>query len=209
MPENEFRRQDESPDPLFYLQPRLVTHIDPAAVAAVTQLYRELFPADGAILDLMSSWVSHLPPEVAYGRVVGVGLNRQELAANPRLDAFYVQDLNHNTQLPFAQAEFDAAAICVSIQYLIQPAMVLRELGRVLRDGAPLVVTYSNRCFPTKAVAIWQALDDAGHAQLVERYLRDAGNWRSIQALDRSPPTPGGDPLFAVVAISERRGSTA
>jgi SAM-dependent methyltransferase len=204
----EFRRQDESPDPLFYLQPRLVTHIDGPAVAAVTQLYREMFPTGGAILDLMSSWVSHLPPEVAYRRVVGLGLNRQELAANSRLTSSIVQDLNLNPRLEFADAEFDAAGICVSIQYLTQPAMVLREVGRVLRDGAPLVVTFSNRCFPTKAVAIWQALDDAGHAQLVERYLRDAGNWRSIQSLDRSPATPGSDPLFAVVAISASRGST-
>jgi SAM-dependent methyltransferase len=195
-----FRRHDESPDPLFYLQPRFVTHIDDAAVAAVTQLYRDTFPPGGAILDLMSSWVSHLPPEVEYGRVVGVGLNRRELVANPRLDAFFVHDLNHAPGLEFDSAEFDAAAICVSIQYLTQPVLVLREVGRVLGNGAPLVVTFSNRCFPTKAVAIWQALDDAGHAALVERYLRDAGNWTQIETLNRSPHVPGSDPLFAVVA---------
>jgi len=90
-----FRRHDERPDPLFYLQPRFVTHIDAAAVAAVTQLYRETFPPGGAIVDVMSSWVSHLPSEVEYARVVGLGLNRRELAANPRLDTFVVQDLNH------------------------------------------------------------------------------------------------------------------
>jgi SAM-dependent methyltransferase len=195
-----FRRYDETPDPLFYLQPRFVTHIDDAAVAAVTQLYREFFAADGAILDLMSSWVSHLPPEVAYRRVVGIGLNRQELAANPRLDAFGVQDLNQNSHLVYAAGEFDGAAICVSIQYLTQPVAILREVGRVLRDGAPMVVTFSNRCFPTKAVAIWQALDDAGHAALIESYLRDAGNWSDIATLDRSPRLPGSDPLFGVVA---------
>jgi SAM-dependent methyltransferase len=202
-----FRRQDESPDPLFYLQPRLVTHIDASAIDAVTQLYRELFPPGAAILDLMSSWISHLPAEIGYRRVVGVGLNRHELAANPRLDAFVVQDLNHDPHLAFGSAEFDSAAICVSIQYLTQPAVVLREVGRVLRDGAPLVVTYSNRCFPTKAVAVWQALDDAGHARLVERYLQDAGNWRTIEALDRSPAAPGSDPLFAVVARSRAGGN--
>jgi SAM-dependent methyltransferase len=195
-----FRRYDETPDPLFYLQPRFVTHIDDAAVAAVTQLYREFFAADGAILDLMSSWVSHLPPEVAYRRVVGIGLNRQELAANPRLDAFGVQDLNQDSHLAYAAGEFDGAAICVSIQYLTQPVAILREVGRVLRDGAPMVVTFSNRCFPTKAVAIWQALDDAGHAALIESYLRDAGNWSDIATLDRSPRLPGSDPLFGVVA---------
>jgi SAM-dependent methyltransferase len=88
----------------------------------------------------------------------------------------------------------------VSIQYLTQPVAVLREVGRVLRPGAPLVVTFSNRCFPTKAVVIWQALDDSGHTRLVARYLGQAGNWADIQALDRSPGLRGADPLFAVVA---------
>jgi SAM-dependent methyltransferase len=200
LPAEAFRRYDESPDPLFYVQPRFVTHLDEAAIAAVRQLYRELFPPGGSILDLMSSWVSHLPPEIAYQRVVGLGLNQQELAANPRLDAAVVQDLNVDPRLPFGSEEFDGAAICVSIQYLTQPAAVLREVSRVLRPGAPLVVTFSNRCFPTKAVAIWQVLDDIGHAQLVAQYLREAGTWADIQALNRSPRLPGADPLFAVVA---------
>jgi SAM-dependent methyltransferase len=200
LPPDSFRRYDESPDTLFYLQPRFVTHIDDAAIAAVTQLYRELFLPDGSILDLMSSWVSHLPGEVRYRRVVGLGLNRDELAANPRLDSFVVQNLNVEPQLPFDSAEFDGAGICVSIQYLTNPIAVMRELGRVLRQDAPLVITFSNRCFPTKAVAIWQALDDAGHGQLVMDYLRAAGNFRQIESLDRTPSEVGSDPLFAVVA---------
>jgi SAM-dependent methyltransferase len=195
-----FRRYDESPDTLFYLQPRFVTHIDDAAIAAVTQLYRELFPPDGTILDLMSSWVSHLPEEVQYRRVVGLGLNREELAANPRLDAFLVHNLNADARLPFESEEFDAAAICVSIQYLVDPVAVLREVGRVLRPGAPLAITFSNRCFPTKAVAIWQSLDDAGHGELVAHYLRLAGNWTAAEVLERTPPEAGTDPLYAVVA---------
>ena len=106
-----FRREDEAPDVRFYAQPRLVTHIDEAAIAAVTQLYREYLPAGGAVLDLMSSWVSHLPADITYSRVVGLGMNRTELAANPRLDGYVVHDLNRNQRLPFADAEFDAAAI--------------------------------------------------------------------------------------------------
>ena len=196
-----FRRYDETPDAWFYRQPRLVTHIDDAAIGAVTQLYREWFPTGGAILDLMSSWVSHLPPEVTYRRVVGLGMNRAELEANPRLDAYVVHDLNAEPRVPFGDGEFDGAAICVSIQYLTRPVTVLRDLGRVLRPEAPLVVTFSNRCFPTKAIAGWQATGDAGHASLVERYLQGAGNWAQIQALNRSPrPEREGDPLFAVVA---------
>lgn len=200
-----FEREDPRPDEGFYAAARLVTHIDDGAIGAVTQLYREYFPAGGAILDLMSSWVSHLPPEVAYGRVVGVGMNAEELAANRRLDEYRVQDLNREPTLPFAAGEFDGAGICVSVQYLTRPVEVLRDAGRVLRPGAPLVISFSNRCFPTKAVRIWRSLDDAGHAKLVASYLAAAGKWTGIERLDRSPRDAGRsgdgrDPLLAVVA---------
>jgi SAM-dependent methyltransferase len=197
-PADPFDREDESPDWQFYGQPRFVTHIDDAAIEAVTQVYREIFPPGGAVLDLMSSWVSHLPPEVSYRRVVGLGLNRDELAANPRLHAYYVHDLNRDPRLPFATAEFDAAAICVSIQYLTRPVEVLRDVSRVVRSGGSLVITFSNRCFPTKAVAVWLALDDSGHARLVTDYLSEAGEWSPAETLSRGHP--GSDPLFAVVA---------
>jgi len=201
LPANIFRRQDETPDAEFYHHPRFVTHIDDRAIAAVTQLYREYFPPDSALLDLMSSWVSHLPPEVPYRRVVGLGMNEAELKANPRLASFVVQDLNQQPALPFADDEFDGAAICVSIDYLTQPVAVLRELARVLRPNAPLVITFSNRCFPSKAVAAWHALDDRGHLALVRQYIAAAGGWQAIELLDRSPLPPGrSDPLFAVVA---------
>src|SRR3712207_5003483 len=125
LPRSYFERYDESDDALFYAPPRLVTHIDEEAIGAVTSLYRELLPPGGAILDLMSSWVSHLPPEVEYGRVVGLGMNRVELDANPRLHERIVQNLNYTPRLPFGEGEFDGAAICVSAQYLTQP-----EIGR-------------------------------------------------------------------------------
>jgi SAM-dependent methyltransferase len=201
-PEEAFRRTDEAPDEEFYRTPRLVTHIDEAAIAEVTQLYRDLFPAGGEILDLMSSWVSHLPPEVEYRRVIGVGMNEVELRRNGRLDSYVVQNLNTNPRLQFGSGEFDGAGICVSIDYLTRPVEVLREAGRVLKDGAPLVVTFSNRCFPTKAVEIWHRLDDAGHMRLVEGYLREAGNFRDIRSLDRSPRRLFSDPLYAVVGES-------
>jgi len=197
IPPEAFRRQDETPDAQFYRVPRFVTHIDDGAVAAVTQLYREYFPAGGDLLDLMSSWVSHLPADVPYRRVVGLGMNAAELRANSRLAGYLVQDLNQQPILPFADNEFDGAAICVSVDYLIQPVVVLRELARVLRSGAPLVITFSNRCFPSKAIAAWQALDDRGHLAIVRCFLLAAGGWDNIELLDRSPRN--GDPLLAVV----------
>src|SRR5919106_6818136 len=177
LPAGAFRRFDETPDEEFYRTPRIVTHIDDRAIAAVTQLYREYFPPGGEILDLMSSWISHLPPEVVYRRVIGLGMNEVELRRNERLDAYVVQNLNTNPELPFGEAEFDGVGICASIDYLTRPVEVLREVGRVLKVEAPLVVSFSNRCFPTKAVEIWRRLDDRGHMRLVESYLEEAGNF--------------------------------
>ena len=175
LPKGAFDKIDAEDDELFYEPPRLVYHIDERAVAALTELYRTELPQGGVLLDLMSSWVSHLPPEIEYAEVIGHGMNATELAANPRLSRRFVQNLNRDTQLPLTDASVDAAMICVSIQYLQQPVPVLREVARVLRPGAPLVISFSNRCFWTKAVAIWRALDDEGHARLVEHYLRHAG----------------------------------
>lgn len=201
LPPGAFRRLDETPDAEFYRQPRFVTHIDDAAIAAVTQLYREYLPAGGAVLDLMSSWVSHLPAEVAYRRVVGLGMNERELRANLRLTGYVVQDLNQQPHLPFANQEFDGAAICVSIDYLTQPVAVLRDLARVLQPNAPIVITFSNRCFPSKVIAAWHSLNSQGHLALVRSYLEAAGTWQASELLNRSPQPPGrSDPLYAVVS---------
>lgn len=174
-PQSDFSKIDTEEDEVFYEPPRLVCHIDDGAIAALTQFYRRILPAGGVLLDLMSSWVSHLPPEIEYAEVIGHGMNAAELAANPRLTRWFVRNLNRDTKLPLVDATVDAAMVCVSIQYLQQPLAVLREVARVLRPGGPLVISFSNRCFWTKAVAIWRALDDSGHARLVERYLRHAG----------------------------------
>jgi hypothetical protein len=196
-----FARLDESPDDLFYATPRFVTHIDDAAIAAVTQIYREYFPPGGAILDLMSSWISHLPPEIAYKDVVALGMNEEELGANPRATERVVQDLNRDWHLPFVDRRFDGAAVCVSVDYLTRPIEVFRECARVLRRGAPFVITFSNRCFPTKVIAAWRMLDDDGHQQLVARYFVEAGGFGNIEILDRSPGRDG-DPLYAVIGLA-------
>ena len=175
LPQDAFTKIDAEEDELFYEPPRLVCHIDDGAIAALTQFYRGVLQARGVLLDLMSSWVSHLPPDVTYVEVIGHGMNATELAANPRLSRWFMQNLNNRTTLPLTDASVDAVTICVSVQYLQQPVAVLREVARVLRPGTPLVISFSNRCFWTKAVAIWRALDDEGHAGLVERYLRHAG----------------------------------
>lgn len=200
LPADAFKRYDESPDEIFYETPRLVTHIDDAAIEAVTRLYREFLPDGGTILDLMSSWVSHLPGDIVYERVVGLGMNADELNSNPRLDEWVVQNLNADPCLPFPDATFDGGGLCVSIDYLSNPVAVLRDTARTFKPGAPLVITFSNRCFPTKAIAAWHALDDKGRMALVARFFLEAG-WEHVEAFDRSPKGAlARDPLFAVVA---------
>jgi len=175
LPPDAFTKMDAEDDAVFYAAPRFVTHIDDAAIAALSEFYRRTLPAGGVILDLMSSWVSHLPADVPYGEVIGHGMNAEELAANPRLTRHFVQNLNADGRLPLRDATLDAVLICVSIQYLEQPVAVLRECLRVLKPGGRIVISFSNRCFPTKAVAIWRALSDEDHARLVGLYLQQAG----------------------------------
>ena len=194
-----FRRLEESEDELFYTAPRFVVHIDDGAIAKVGEIYARLLPQGGAILDLMSSWRTHLPAHVRSSRVVGVGLNRAEMEDNPQLSEAIVHNVNQNPRLPFADAEFDGAIMTVSVQYLIHPVEVFAEVGRVLKPRAPFIVTFSNRMFPTKAVAIWQALDERDRIGLVGRYFIDSGGFENIDVIDRSADEPPSDPVYAVV----------
>lgn len=198
LPARFFARHDESDDALFYAPPRLVTHVDEATIAALTEVYRELVLPGARVLDLMSSWVSHLPADVAYAHVAGHGMNAAELVQNPRLDERVVQDLNRDPELPFADATFDVALNAFSMQYLVRPLEVLRLVRRVLRPGGLHLVALSHRTFPTKAIAVWQALQMDDRARLVGVYFRLAGGWTAPRLVDRSPA--GADPLWVVVA---------
>ncbi|MCS6870069.1 MAG: methyltransferase domain-containing protein [Anaerolineae bacterium] len=202
-PREYFQRYDESPDELFYSAPRLVVHIDDGAIAAVTQLYSELLPETGHVLDLMSSWRSHLPSSFK-GKVSALGMNAEEMRQNPQVDEFVVQNLNRTPRLPYADQTFDGAVCTVSVQYLIDPVTVFKDVRRVLKPEAPFIITFSNRCFPTKAVAIWQVTNMAQKAALVASYLEAAG-FAEIRAEDRSPQArrslfgmSSGDPLVGV-----------
>ena len=202
LPPTAYTRDDESPDDRFYLPPRKVVHIDDGAIAALGRLYADVLPGGGRLLDLMSSWRSHLPADFRTGEVVGLGLNAEEMEDNPQLTRHVVHDVNREPRLPFDDASFDGAACAVSIQYVTHPLRLFREVHRVLRPGAPFVVAFSNRCFPTKAVAVWLETTDAQHVALVQAYFDKAGGWTEITTEDRSPRGDA-DPLYAVWA---RRG---
>jgi SAM-dependent methyltransferase len=192
-----FRRDDESPDAVFYVPPRLVTHIDDRAIAAVGRLYTEL-AIDGRVLDLMASWVSHF--ETPPASLTVLGMNEVELARNPMASRRVVHDLNADPRLPFDDAEFDDAVCCVSVDYLVRPIEVFDDVARVLRPGGRFVCTFSNRCFPTKAIHGWLAGTDEQHCALVAQYFRRARGWGEPQVEARAQDRSA-DPLYAVWAV--------
>lgn len=197
-PEGFFRRQDETSDVAFYGPERLVTHIDDRAIAAVGALYTEL-GVDGRVLDLMASWISHFAEAPEHLTVLG--MNRRELEANPQAAEAIVHDLNTDPVLPFADEAFDDAVCCVSVDYLTRPVEVFAEVARVLRPGGRFVTTFSNRCFPTKAVLGWLANDEPTRCRIVEAYFAESGGFQPAVADVRLAPGTGGDPLYAVWAV--------
>ena len=192
-----FDRADPADDAEFYSWPRLVTHIDQGAIAAVGALYDELGVA-GRVLDLMASWVSHFRQAPAHLTVMG--MNAEELAANGHAHDRLVHDLNSDPRLPFPARAFDAAVCCVSVDYLTRPFEVFADVARVLRPGGLFVCTFSNRCFPTKAIRGWLESTDEQHCAIVSSYFRLSGAWTEPVAQRRTPPLHTGDPLFAVWA---------
>ena len=200
-PDSFFRRVDETDDRLFYVEPRLVVHIDEPAIAAIGSYFQQELPPNGDILDLMSSWRSHLPDEFPRKRLVGLGMNAGEMRDNPALDRWVVHDINTDPRLPFGDQSFDAAVVTVSVQYMTRPVEVFSHVRRVLKDGAAFHVIFSSRMFPTKAVAVWQRLDNLGRAQLIESYFHRSGGWDSPASSDINPgPGSGADPVFVVSA---------
>ncbi|KAJ9152820.1 hypothetical protein P3X46_026339 [Hevea brasiliensis] len=208
------------PDTEFYAYPRFVTHVDHGFISTLTNLYRERLRPGSEILDLMSSWVSHLPKEVAYKRVVGHGLNAQELAKNPRLDYFIVKDLNRDQKLEFASTSFDAVICTVSVQYLQQPEKVFAEVFRVLRPGGVFIVSFSNRMFYEKAIGAWREGTGYSRVQLVVQYFQSVEGFTQPEIVRKLPASggaqednsafkwfmgllgflSGSDPFYAVIA---------
>lgn len=202
-PADFFERQDMSDDRLFYQTPRKVVHIDEHAIGALTNVYRELLPEGGTCLDLMSSWRSHYPPNLKLRQVVGLGMNEEELTDNPQLDEYDVHNLNQNPHIPYPDKLFDAVTCAVSVQYLTNPIAVFGEINRVLKPNGIFIVSFSNRCFPNKAVAIWMASGDEQHIALVGQYFQMSGNWKDLSA-QKTNPAEGypvqADPLYVVWA---------
>ncbi|KAK1550930.1 hypothetical protein Q3G72_027118 [Acer saccharum] len=207
--EEDFQRFDETSDLTFYETPRFVTHIDDPAIAALTKYYSEVFPPSNtpgiSILDMCSSWVSHYPPGYKQDRIVGMGMNEEELKRNPVLTEYIVQDLNSNPKLPFEDNSFDVITNVVSVDYLTKPMEVFKEMCRILKPGGLAIMSFSNRCFWTKAISIWTSTGDAEHVMIVGAYFHYARGFEPPQAVDISPNPGRSDPMYIVYS---RKAST-
>jgi len=206
---NQRIKLDDSDDQLFYNYPRFVTHVDEGFIQQLTDLYRQRIPANARILDMMSSWVSHLPTDRDFAHVEGHGLNAEELARNPQLNHYFVQNLNTNPQLPCLDQEFDAVINCVSIQYIQYPEAVCSEIHRILKPGGIAIISFSNRMFFQKAIQIWRDSSEVFRVELVKGYFRSVPGFSNPEVISPKSTTPnflqwlgvpGGDPFYAVIA---------
>jgi SAM-dependent methyltransferase/FKBP-type peptidyl-prolyl cis-trans isomerase 2 len=199
-----FTRAGETPDGVFYAQPRITTHLDSRALGVVTELYGRILPRGGRVLDLMSSWKSHLPKDLEPARVTGLGLNGDEMAQNDQLSKAVVHDLNIEPHLPFGDGGFDAAVCTVSVEYLTKPIEVFAEVARVLRPGAPFVVTFSNRWFPPKVVKIWTEVHPFERMGFVLEVFHRTGVFERLETISlRGLPRPQDDPYFPDEQLSD------
>lgn len=153
-----FTRLNEQDDKAFYRSPRFVHHLDSTARSHVQSIYSKLLSPGMKVLDLMSSWESHMPDKLQDCGVTGVGLNEEELKGNEQLSSYLIHDLNKAPVLPFPGQQFDAAICTISIEYLIRPLEVMAELARVIRPGGIFIAIVSERWFPGKQILPWASL---------------------------------------------------
>ncbi|MBS0016792.1 MAG: class I SAM-dependent methyltransferase [Arthrospira sp. SH-MAG29] len=214
LPGKQRSKLDETEDRLFYEYPRFVTHVDEGFIDRLTSLYSDRLSVNSRVLDLMSSWVSHLPDDRKFSHVEGHGMNEEELARNRQLNHYFIQDLNKDPKLPLGDREFDAVLICVSVQYLQYPEAVFNEIHRVLKPGGVVIVSFSNRMFFQKAIAAWRDATEAQRVKLVESYFNSVRSGElpgfsvpeviihqsSIPPVLQMLGLGGGDPFYAVIA---------
>lgn len=199
-----FSRHDEQPDDRFYQAPRFVNHLDDTALGVVTGLYERLIRDGDRVLDLMSSWTSHLPGRLKLQDLTGLGLNREELERNERLTRAVVHDLNQTPVLPFDEASFDAVICTVSVEYLTRPVEIFREVGRVLSPGGCFVATFSNRWFPPKVVKVWERIHEFERMGLVSEYFLLSGAFQDLNTYSmRGLPRPEGDKYSGELSTSD------
>ena len=204
-------KSDISDDEIFYQQPRFVHHLSDSFRTRLTNLYSEYLLKHYIILDLMSSWVSHLPPNIRYKKVIGHGMNQAELSSNERLDRFFVQNLNKKQNMPIEDSSIDVGLIVAGWQYLQYPEMVSLELSRVIKSDSLLIISFTNRAFWTKAPNIWTYSSEEKRIEYVTSVLTSNG-WRIEKILNEKTQdkklfgfySSESDPFFSVIARNNK-----
>ena len=203
------RKLDTGNDREFYVSPRFVTHVDAGFIDRLTNLYQDRLTPNTRIFDMMSSWVSHLPEEIQFEHIYGHGLNAAELAKNPRLDEYFVQNLNQDQQLPLADASVDAVLNTVSVQYLQYPEAIFAEVHRILKPNGIAIFSFSNRMFYHKAIEAWREGSETDRVELVTGYFQSVPGFSQPESIVHTSQVPdflrmigvpGGDPFYAVIA---------
>jgi FKBP-type peptidyl-prolyl cis-trans isomerase 2 len=199
-----FERDDRTPDGTFYQKPRFVEHIDSLAIENISGLYEKALRPGDNVLDLMAGWKSHIPPRLTLKGVAGLGMNREELKKNQQLTDYLVHDLNENPLLPFADDSFDSVICTVSVEYLTNPLAVFREVGRVLKQGGPFILAFSNRWFPPKVIAIWKDIYEFERVGLVAEYFLLSERFENLHTHSmRGLPRPREDKYYGDVLLSD------
>ncbi len=188
------QKLDGRSDDTFYADPRFVTHADDAFIDRLRTCYASVLTPDDRVFDAMSSWVSHLP-NVPLERVVGHGLNEAELRENDAFDKWFIQDLNEQQLLSLADESFDCVFCALSVQYLQYPEAVFSEFERVLTADGTIVVSFTDRLFPTKAIRRWRDASMDERLAVVTQYL-DAGGLRTVETHREQPAD---DPFYTVI----------
>ena len=204
-------KSDISDDEIFYQQPRFVHHLSDSFRTRLTSLYSEYLLNHHIILDLMSSWVSHLPTNISYKKVIGHGMNQAELSSNERLDSFFVQNLNKKQNMPIEDSSIDVGLIVAGWQYLQYPEKVSLELSRIIKSDSLLIISFTNRAFWTKAPNIWTYSSEENRIEYVTSVLT-ANGWRIEKVLNEKTQdkklfgfySSESDPFFSVIARNNK-----
>jgi len=159
----------------------------------------------------MSSWVSHLPSNISYKKVIGHGMNESELSSNERLDRFFVQNLNKKQNMPIEDSSINVGLIVAGWQYLQYPEKVSLELSRIIKANSLLIISFTNRAFWTKSPNIWIQSSEDERIQYVKSVL-SANEWSVVKIFNEQTYEQKlfgfyrteSDPFFSLIARNNK-----
>ena len=208
---NNYQRKklDESNDEEFYSDPKFVYHLDANFRQYLSNVYKNEIAEYSTVLDLMSSWDSYLPKEKKYKKVIGHGLNKQELEKNKIFDSYWIQNFNLNQEIPLDGGSIDYCLMVAAWQYLQYPENLTKEIVRILSNQGKIIIAFSNRAFWHKAPNIWTTSTEEERVNYVRRVLISNGfkepkiikkfNGQKFNLL----PFLNNDPFYCLIASKE------